>query len=191
MTEEKKATPRKKVAKKEIVEKVEPVEVAEEVESESKKETKPKQQKLNKNDDVVIMNNTTGRYGYISRSGFAVEMNEYGDTVTIPFGELETMRSSQKRHIEDAFIVILDEDAVKQLRYEKLYESVLDEDGVEEILHDTDNGHTRLEKMINKMPKTMRETVGAIATRKFKQGDLYDMRIKKVLEDNLKIKIDS
>lgn len=187
MTEEKKTVPRKKTPKKETVEKVEAKTSETATEETPKKESKPKQRRLEKNDDITVMNNTTGRYGYTSRSGFAVEMNEYGDTETIPFGELETMRSSQKRHIEEAFIVILDEDAVKQLRYEKLYENVLDEDGVEEVLED----HVRLEKMINKMPKTMRETVGAIASRKFKNGELFDMRVKKVLEDNLKIKIDS
>lgn len=185
MSEEKKVV-RKKVTKKEPVEKVETVK-NEEVVKQSKKEEKPKQRKLSRDDEVLVMNNTTGRYGYISRTGFSIEMNEYGDTVTLPFGELETMRSSQKRHIEEAFIVILDEDAVKQLRFEKLYENVLDEDGVNEVLQDFE----RLEKMINKMPKTMRETVGAIATRKFKNGELFDMRVKKVLEDNLKIKIDS
>lgn len=180
MTEEKKVvkakvTPRKPVVKKEAEEEI----------AVAKVETQ-KQVKLEKNDDVAIMNNTTGRYGYKSRSGFALEMNEYGDTETIPFGELETMRSSQKRHIEDAFIVILDPIAVKQLRYEKLYENVLDYDGVGEILHD----HERLNKMLSKMPATMRETVGAIATLKFRNGELFDNRVKKVIEDNLKIKIE-
>lgn len=155
-----------------------------------KKDTKPKVRTFDKNDDVEIMNNTTGRYGYSARSGFAVEMEEYGDILSIPFGELKTMRSTQKRHIEDAFIVILDEDAVKELKLEKLYENVLDAEGVEDVLNDKEHGHERLDKMLPKMPTGMREVVAEIATRKFRSGELYDMRIKKVLEDNLDIKIE-
>lgn len=188
MAEEKKVAkkaPKKAVVKKEIQEEVE-VKIPE-----KKEDTKPEKRTFDKYDDVEIMNNTTGRYGYTSRSGFSLEMEEYGDTLSVPFGELKTMRSTQKRHIEDAFIVILDEDAIKELKLEKLYESVLDNEGVEEVLHDSDRGHERLGKMLPKMSKGMREVVAEIAIRKFNSGELYDMRIKKVLEDNLKIKIDS
>ena len=69
-----------------------------------KEAVKPTKRTFDKYDDVEIMNNTTGRYGYNSKSGFALEMEEYGDTLTIPFGELKTMRSNQKRHI--AFIQV-------------------------------------------------------------------------------------
>lgn len=185
-------TPRKTTPKKEVVEKI----VSEEkVEVDVQQETvieaiqtvaKAEKRQFSKNDDVEIMNNTTGRYGYIGRSGFSIEMNEYGDTLEIPFGELKAMKGEQKRHIEEAFIVILDEDAIKELRLEKLYENILDLDGVEEILQD----HEKLDKILNKMPSTMRETIGSIAVRKFKSGELYDKRVQKVIEDNLKIKID-
>jgi hypothetical protein len=189
MTEEKKVPVRKtpaKVQPKKEVEKND--DVVEDKVSEAKQPVpaKPPKRKIDNDEDIVIMNNTTGRYKYISRTGYVTEMNDYGDTENIPYRELRTMSSGQKRHIEAAFIVILDEDAVKALGYERLYENVLDFEGVEEVLKDPE----RLDAMLKKMPTTMRETVGSIATRKFRDGELYDMRVKKVIEDNLKIKID-
>src|SRR5690606_23959673 len=87
MTNEKKTTTTKKSvpAKKTEVKKVEAVEEVITPEEKPKTENKPTVKKFDKHDDVLIMNNTTGRYGYISRSGFAMEMSEYGDTLTIPF----------------------------------------------------------------------------------------------------------
>lgn len=150
-------------------------------------EPKPvEKRKLQNDDEIEVMNNTTGRYGYRGRSGFAVEMTEYGDVLEIPFGELKRMRAEQKRHIEDAFIVILDEDAVKELRYEKLYENVFDKDSVEELLQNPE----RLAEVLPKMPKTMRETVGSIAIRRIKNKQIFDMRIKDAVEKSLGIVID-
>lgn len=132
------------------------------------------------------MNNTTGRYGYAGKSGYSFELEEYGDTTDVPFGELQNMRSgSQKRHLEDAFIIVLDADAVEELNYTKLYENVLDEKGVEELLGDV----KRLEKAIVKMPLVMRETVVSIAKRKWNDRTLFDIRVVEAIEKNLNVKI--
>lgn len=184
MTEEKKV-PKKTTPKKVAPKKKEEV-VEEEVKSPKVKATPTKRQ-LDNDTNIEVMNNTTGRYGYIGRSGFAMEMSDYGDVLEIPFGELKRMRSEQKRHLEDAFIVILDEDAVKELRYEKLYENIFNDTGLEELLSNPD----KLKKVITKMPVTMKQTVATVAKRKFKDGDLYDMRVKKVIEDSLNIKIEA
>lgn len=142
--------------------------------------------KISKEDKVPVMNNTTGRYGYVGRSGYSFELEEYGDVTDVPFGELQAMRSgSQKRHLEDAFIIVLDEDAVAELNYTKLYENVLDENGVEELLADV----PRLEKAIVKMPLAMRETVVTIAKRKYEERTLYDIRVIEAIEKNLNVKI--
>lgn len=142
--------------------------------------------KISKEDKVPVMNNTTGRYGYSGRSGYSFELEEYGDVTDVPFGELQAMRSgSQKRHLEDAFIIILDEAAVEELNYKKLYENVLDENGVEELLTDA----VRLEKAITKMPLVMRETVVTIAKRKYEERSLFDIRVIKAIENNLNVTI--
>ena len=141
---------------------------------------------LSANDLVTVMNNTTGRYGYVGRSGYSFELEEYGDTAQVPFSELQSMRSSsQKRHLEDAFLVILDETAVAQLNYTKLYEHVLNEESVEELFS---NPH-RLEETLTKMPLVMRETVTSIAKQKFMNRTLFDIRVIETIEKCLNVKI--
>lgn len=152
-----------------------------------KKPAKSVKRKLQNDDEIEVMNNTTGRYGYIGRSGFAMDMTEYGDILEIPFGELKRMRSEQKRHIEDAFIIILNGDAVKELRYEKLYENVFDKDSVEDLLQNP----VKLAEVLPKMPSTMRETVGSIAIRRIKNNEIFDMRIKRAVEKSLGITIEA
>lgn len=180
--EVKKVAPKKKANAPKV--KVETPEV--ESKTETKVEPKKVEKKLTNDTEIEVMNNTTGKWGYLGRSGFAVSMTEYGDVIEIPFGELKRMKAEQKRHLEAPFIVILDEDAVKELRYEKLYEGIVSDYGLEELLGNPD----KLEKVLPKMPETMKETTLTIARRKFNSGELNDLSIKKVLESNLKIKID-
>lgn len=138
------------------------------------------------NDLITVMNNTTGRYGYIGRSGYSFELEEYGDTAQVPFGELQLMRSSsQKRHLEEAFIIILNDDAVAQLNYTKLYEHVLDGQSVEELLSQPH----RLEETLSKMPLAMRETVTTIAKQKYMNRTLFDIRVIEAIEKSLNVKI--
>ncbi|WP_144509963.1 hypothetical protein [Bacillus sp. FJAT-22090] len=153
---------------------------------ENKVEKSKEKVKLSKDDKIPVMNNTTGRYGYIGRSGYSFELEEYGDVTDVPFGELQAMRSgSQKRHLEDAFIIILDEEAVEELNYTKLYENVLDSDGVEELLSDVE----KLNKVADKMPLAMRETVISVGKRKYKDGTLSNLHVIRAIENNFNVKI--
>lgn len=184
MAEKKKVAPKKVEAKKQE----EKAEVIEHDGEEKAKET-PKQEKrkLTADTEVEIMNNTTGLYGYIGRSGFALDMSEYGDTLEMPFGELKRMKAEQPRHLNDAFIVVLDQDAVKELRLEKIYEGIVNDVGLDNLLRDPQ----KLKTVIPKMPAAMKETVAAVARRKFRTEELYDNRVKKVIEEGLNIKIDN
>jgi hypothetical protein len=184
MTEQKATNTRKPSTRKAAPKKVaEPkVEATEAVEQ--KVETAKAKVKLAKDDKVEVMNNTTGRYGYIGRSGYSFELEDYGDIAEVPFGELQSMRSgSQKRHLEDAFIVVLDEDAIAELNYTKLYENVLDASGVEQILTDLE----RLEEVLPKMPLVMKETFITIAKRKFNEDDI-SLKVVRVIEKHLNMK---
>jgi len=96
------------------------------------------------------------------------------------------MRGEKRRNIEDAFIVILDEDAVKELGYSKLYENILQTDEVERILKDPD----LLADVIDKMPKNMKQTVGAIGVRKFRNREIDSLRVRDILEEKLGIEVE-
>src|SRR6185312_5291250 len=186
MTEIKKAT--KKVATKKD-DQVEEVVQTEKETPKTPEVKKAEKKKISMDDRIEVMNNTTGRYKYVSRvTGYTLEMDEYGDVESIPFSELRTMSSGQKAHIREAFIVILDEDAVNELGYSKLYENVFSVEGVNALLHGRD--YDKLEKVIPKMPKYMQETLASVAKRKFKTRELSDLNVRDILEKTLNVKID-
>lgn len=192
---EKKTTPKKVAPKKVASKKEAPKKAVEESVEEKttveKKETKKvmtKQKRLDNDELIEVMNNTTGRYMYIATSGYTLELNEYGDTEFIPFSELRTMSASAKPHIQEAYIIILNEDAVNELGYSRLYEGILDADGVSHLLESRD--YEKIESVLEKMPLNMKETVAVVAKRKFKTRELYDVRVRDVLEKALKIKIE-
>lgn len=143
-------------------------------------------QSIKESDKIAVMNNTTGRYGYIGRSGYSFELEEYGDIAYVPFSELrEMLASRQKVHVTSAFIVILDVDAIEELNLQKLYETILDDNGVENLLTQPH----KVKDILPKMPKIMRETVISIARRKFKSRELTNLAIADAIKDSVDIDI--
>jgi len=114
-----------------------------------------------------------------------IELNEYGDTDEVPFGELQLMRTTERRFLDDAWLIILDEDAVEALGMKEKYEYIFDYDGVLKLLQSPAD----LNEVLPKMPKTMRETVGSVAKRLLDEEKLYDTRVIKAIEENLKISL--
>lgn len=169
-----------------VVDAVENVDVVEVVEKVEKVETKPVKRELTDSTKVSVMNNTTGRYGYIGKSGYSFELEEYGDIAEIPFSEIRSMvSSSQKRHITDAFIIILDEDVVKELNYTKLYQNILDQEGIENLLANPE----KLKEALPNLPTLMRETVLTFARQKVKNNELWDNRVINAIKEIAKIDI--
>lgn len=150
----------------------------------------PKKRELTDATKVSIMNNTMGVYGY--RNGNVVlNLSEYGDTGKLTFEEIQRMysNSTTKRHIQEAFVIILDEDVVEELNLKNIYQNVLQPKGVDELFRNVD----RLQEVLPKMPKIMQETVVIQARRRFKSEDqferLTDIRIAQVIENELGISI--
>ena len=189
MTETTKTTTTRKprTATKTKVE-VEQVETVQEVVEEVKKPVSRQVAKttLDESDLVTVMNNTTGRYMYKSRDNrTTIELEEYGDTASITFGELKLMFSGQKKHITEAFIIILDEDAVEGINYTKQYQNILDPEQVEELLTKPEV----IKEVLPKMPKTMQEVVIYTAKRGFTSGELTDITIVNAIKDASKVNI--
>lgn len=191
MTEQKTTTTRKRTTRT----KVQPVETIEstnneEVIVEQPKVETPKKRELTDSTKVSVMNNTMGVYGY--RNGNVVlNLSEYGDTGKLSFEEIQRMYSNAttKRHIQDAFIIVLDDDVVEELNLHNVYKNVLQPNGVNELFRNPD----RLQEVLPKMPKIMQETVVIQARRRFKSEDqfdrLTDIRIAQVITNELGIDI--
>ena len=133
---------------------------------------------------VTIMNNTMGVYGY--RNGNkAISLSSYGDTAKLTFEEVQSMyaKASTKRDIQDAFIIILDEDVIEEMNLTKLYKNILPPSGVDALFKNPE----RLQEVLPEMPKIMQETVIIQARRRFQTEDiqqrLTDIRIVQVIEN--------
>lgn len=156
------------------------------VEEKTENVAKQEKRQLKDNDKITVMNNTTGRYGYIGKSGYSFQLEEYGDTAEVPFSELRAMSASkQKRHITDALIIILDEDAVRELNYTKLYENIFDAEGIEKLLAYPD----KLRNTLPKMPKIMMETLITIAKQKYKDGQLNNLSVINAIKNAVGVNI--
>lgn len=169
---------------------VKPVETVEEIEVVEEVIEQPKKRELKDDTKVLVMNNTMGVYGY--RNGNRrLNLAEYGSTGKLPFEEIEIMYSSPmtSRHIQDAFIIILDDDVVEELNLGHLYKNILDPKGVDELFKNPN----RLQEVLPKMPKIMQETVVIQARRRFNSEDsfekLTDIRIAQVIKNELNIDI--
>lgn len=136
-------------------------------------------------DKIPVMNNTTGRYAYRSKSGYAFDLEEYGDIANIPFSELRAMLNGQKRHITDAFIIILDEDVVAELNYTKEYKHILTTEQITELLRNPDS----MKEVLPLMPHSMKEVVITIAKQKYQDGSMMDLRVVNVIKEALQVNI--
>lgn len=155
---------------------VEVVETEQETELEIKT---PEKRILKDTDKITIMNNTTGIYGYTSRNGYEIELEDYGDTLDVPLSELRIMASSQKKHLKEAWIIILDDDVVEEFNLVKDYKTVFTEDGIWQILQSPD----KIRAVLPNMNITMKEAVIKMAKRKVEDEELFDHRIFKAIEE--------
>lgn len=141
---------------------------------------------LDNNTEITVMNNNTGRHLYKSKNGYQIDLEEYGDTQEVPFGELKTMYNSAKRHLSDAFLIILDEDAVKALPgLSKQYERILAPHAVDELLKDPE----LIKELLPKMVQNMQAVVIATARNQFKNGELKDISVAKAIKEAIKVDV--
>lgn len=137
-------------------------------------ETKVEPRVIQDTDKITVMNNTTGVYGYQSKNGFSFDLAAYGETIEIPFSELRIMKAGQdKIHLTDAWIIILDEDAVEALNLTSLYRNIYDDEQVDILLDNAD----AIRNNFPMMPKAMQTIIVARAMQKFKAKELHDFRV--------------
>lgn len=171
MTETKTRT-RATAAKK--VEETPVVETTEEVVEAPKAPKAPEKRVILDTDKITVMNGTKGMYGYLSANNYYIDLAEYGDTVDVPMGELRKMASSTaKGHLTKPWLIILDEDAIKDLRLEQYYENIYTADQIDILLSDIEGFKVKFPKMT----KTMQSVVLSRVRQRQQDGSLYDNRI--------------
>jgi len=163
---------RAKKTEEAVTETVETVETGTGVEDGTPSE--PAERVLKDTDKVTVMNNTTGRYGYDGKNGYSIDFDEYGDTFDIPLGELkQIMASKHKKHLKEAWIIVLDEEAVEALNLTREYKYVYTEEQVEGLLA---TPH-KIEEVFPKMSSAMQMVIISTAKRKVANGEMNDLRV--------------
>lgn len=141
---------------------------------------------LKDTDKILIMNNTTGQYGYHGTNGYSFDLSEYGQTIKIPLSELRLMASGKSRtHLTKAWIIILDENVVDELNLGAVYKYVYDSEQIDNLL----NNPEALAEVFSKMVGAMQTVVVSRAKQLVKNGELHDLRVINTIKDIAKVDI--
>lgn len=157
------------------------------IKKEDETPTKPKKLFPPKNDEMILCRSIVlGGLTYVSkRTGFTYRFDNYGSEQYISYGELINMKASSPCFLNEPWMVVDDnESAIKYLGLEKLYNSLITLDNIDNFLRKPLN---EIEEAIDKLPKGVKRTLGEKARKMIEEEKLYDNRIIKLLEKKLKI----
>lgn len=173
MTEQKRTT-RKPRTTKTVTEKTVETPVVEETKIEIvKEEIKPQRAKkinIDRDEMIPVRSLTDGGLVYISnKSGARYIWSNYGDVEYIDFGEILTMRSSQPKFINDALIVIEDDEVVEFLGLTKMYENLYSFNELDEILN---RSIVEIQGLLPKMPNGIKKSLATRARKLIENGEI-------------------
>lgn len=140
---------------------------------------------------IPVVCNTVGGATYISKKtmGLRVDWDDIGSVEYMEFGELASMRNTDRRFFEDNWIVLCDTDEYTSaqicdsLKISQYYKDVPAPDNIDEIF---ELPKEEIVRRVAPLSKGMRQTIAARAAQKYKDKTL-DMNIVDVLESALGI----
>jgi len=121
-------------------------------------ETKTIRPQIDRYRHVPVMNVTNGTLVYVSRNGAEWVWEGYGAVEDIEYHELQTMKSSQRRFIDEPFIIILDEEVVSAMGLERQYEK-LDREQLQSLDVIFKLRQEEFEKTLKSLPKGIQHSV--------------------------------
>lgn len=149
-----------------------------------KEVVKPQKKKQIDRDSLIsCFNLTSGKLTYISRkTGLQTVWSNYGDVDYIEFAELLTMKASQPKFLNEPWIFIEDEEVVNQLGLKELYKNIIPVNEVDDFFKlDANNAR----EILPKLPKGMKELIGDKARKGIQDGDLNNLKLIRLLEQEL------
>lgn len=112
----------------------------------------------------------------------------YGQTDEIEFSELQTMLNRKPKFIREFWIVIDDEDAIRELKLEKLYSEYKTEEQLEELFRS--ENFEQLKEVIEKSSMPIKTMIAQYSMKRYHEGTLYDSRIIRLVQDSLRVTLD-
>lgn len=142
-----------------------------EIKFEAKAPEAPKKvTEIDRNRQIPVMNITAFSLVYSSpRTGAEWNWSSYGDIEYMEMQELLTMRSSQRRFLDEPFILIMDEDAVSYLGLEKAYDNLIDPSNIDKVFKMNMND---FKEVIEKAPKGIQILIVNRAKQLIDSGEL-------------------
>lgn len=148
-----------------------------------------KQTKREINNDTMI-ECISGVSGLFYKSnltpGYIVEWNSIGDVQYLPYRELISIRSSQRRFFEDNWIFIPDEEVLKKLGIERYYVNSIKSGNIEDVFKMNPD---KIREFVPKLPNGTKESLATCAKQKIRSGELDSIGVLKALEDTLNVEL--
>jgi hypothetical protein len=146
-----------------------------------------KKPSLDKNELIPVMNITNGSLVYQSRkTGMEVKFESYGDIEYLEVGELLTMRSGQRRFLDEPWILIMDNEVVNYLGLDKLYKKLENPQNIDNIFNFENEA---FEHIVKSSPRGYAQLIISRAKVKIKEGTLDSISKIKILEDRFNVEL--
>ncbi len=109
----------------------------------TKKKITPKRVIVNRDTEVIFMNNTNGNFFYkCPKTQAAYDMYEYGDTAYITVDQLLTMNNTSRKILKELWILLIDvvdddvtlDDVLKYLGIENLYKDEIAPEDIDSFI---------------------------------------------------------
>ena len=150
---------------------------------------KPFQRKeaLDKQMLVPIMNVTNGTLIYQSRkSGSEFQFERYGDIEYIELYELLTMRSSQRRFLDEPMVIVLDDEVADYLGLTRLYKKLSHATEIDRIFK---MPLDQFKDIVESTPKGLAHLIISKAKEKIASGEFDSVQKIQVLEEIYKVQL--
>lgn len=130
---------------------------------------------------VPIMNVTNGKLIYQSRkSGSEFQFEQYGDIEYIEIYELLTMRSSQRKFLDEPFVIVLDDEVADYLGLSNMYRKLTHATEIEGIF---DLPLEKFTDVVKSAPKGLAHLIVSKAKEKIESKQLDSVQKVQVLEE--------
>lgn len=144
--------------------------------------------KFNRDDMIPVANNTTGQLVYINpRTKEKWVLNGYGDTAEWPYEEIATCNSTYPKITHAPWLLILNDDVVKNLGLEKVYENIFKPEEVEKFINLPND---KFKEFITKASEGMKPIIVEVIKQKIENGNFDSLSKKRIVEEIYKINFD-
>lgn len=134
------------------------------------------------NEEILVYNGYYGMLTYKSkRNGTPLLFTAFGDSDYIPFGELQTMRSTQPKFFSENWILIADDEVIEALGVGKYYKNSLR--SIEEFEEVFSKPIKQLKTIISQLPRSQKEALFCIARDKVQSGEIDSKKTIQALEE--------